>query len=99
MKSETIFCVVALLLGMLLANMFQNVCGCKNIEGSGVFDESPGLVPGSTPPTQPPVPDCPACPPVEPVPVQDCPACPPVPDCPACPPVQDCPACPKCPTQ
>ena len=91
MKSETIFCVVALLLGMLLANMFQNVCGCKNIEGSsGVFDESPGLVPGSAPsqppgsaPSQPPVPSCPKCPdcPVEPVP--DCPVCP---DCPKCPP-------------
>ena len=32
MKSETIvYCVVALLLGMLLANMLKNVCGCKNI--------------------------------------------------------------------
>lgn len=32
MKTETIvYCVVALLLGMLLANMLKNVCGCKNI--------------------------------------------------------------------
>ena len=32
MKTETIvYCVVALLLGMLLANMLNNVCGCKNI--------------------------------------------------------------------
>ena len=32
MNSETIvYCVVALLLGMLLANMLKNVCGCNNI--------------------------------------------------------------------
>jgi hypothetical protein len=32
MKSETIvMCVVALLLGMLLANMLKSVCGCKNL--------------------------------------------------------------------
>jgi hypothetical protein len=32
MKTETIvYCVVALLLGMLLANMLKNVCGCKNV--------------------------------------------------------------------
>ena len=32
MNSETIvYLVVALLLGMLLANMLKNVCGCKNI--------------------------------------------------------------------
>ena len=35
MKTETIvMCVVALLLGMLLANMLKNVCGCKVVEGS-----------------------------------------------------------------
>ena len=36
MNSETIvYCVVALILGMLLANMLKNVCGCKNVvEGS-----------------------------------------------------------------
>ena len=34
MKTETIvMCVVALLLGMLLANMLKNVCGCKTVEG------------------------------------------------------------------
>ena len=34
MKTETIVCcVVALLLGMLLANMLKNVCGCKLTEG------------------------------------------------------------------
>ena len=33
MKTETIgMCVVALLLGMLLANMLKDVCGC-NVEG------------------------------------------------------------------
>ena len=34
MKTEQIvMCVVALLLGMLLANMLTNVCGCKTTEG------------------------------------------------------------------
>ena len=34
MKSETVvMCVVALLLGMLLANMLKSVCGCKTVEG------------------------------------------------------------------
>ena len=28
-----IMCVVALILGMLLANMLKNVCGCKVVEG------------------------------------------------------------------
>ena len=33
MKTETIvMCVVALLLGMLLANMLKSVCGCKVVE-------------------------------------------------------------------
>jgi len=39
---QIIMCVVALLLGMLLANMLKNVCGCKVIEGQGneaCFDE------------------------------------------------------------
>jgi hypothetical protein len=30
-----IMCVVALILGMLLANMLKNVCGCKVVEGKG----------------------------------------------------------------
>jgi len=36
MDSQTVvMCVVALILGMLLANMLKNVCGCKNvIEGA-----------------------------------------------------------------
>ena len=34
MNNQTIVCcVVALLLGMLLANMLKNVCGCKLVEG------------------------------------------------------------------
>jgi hypothetical protein len=34
MDSKTIcYCVVALLLGMLLANMLKNVCGCNVVEG------------------------------------------------------------------
>jgi len=36
MKTDQIvMCVVALLLGMLLANMLKNVCGCKVVEGQG----------------------------------------------------------------
>ena len=36
MNSETIvMCVVALILGMLMANMLNNVCGCKTVEGQG----------------------------------------------------------------
>jgi hypothetical protein len=36
MKTDQIvMCVVALLLGMLLANMLKNVCGCKVVEGGG----------------------------------------------------------------
>lgn len=30
---QIIMCVVALLLGMLLANMLKSVCGCKTVEG------------------------------------------------------------------
>ena len=34
MKTETIvMCVVALILGMLMANMLKSVCGCKIVEG------------------------------------------------------------------
>ena len=34
MNNQTIvMCVVSLLLGMLLANMLKNVCGCKVVEG------------------------------------------------------------------
>ena len=33
---QILMCVVALILGMLLANMLKSVCGCKNlIEGQG----------------------------------------------------------------
>lgn len=36
MNTQTILmCVVALILGMLLANMLKNVCGCKVVEGQG----------------------------------------------------------------
>ena len=38
MNTQTIFmCVVALLIGMLVANMLQNVCGCKKVEGFGIL--------------------------------------------------------------
>ena len=34
MDMKTIcYCIVALLLGMLLANMLKNVCGCNVVEG------------------------------------------------------------------
>lgn len=37
MNTRTIImCVVALLIGMLLANMLENVCGCKKVEGFGI---------------------------------------------------------------
>ena len=42
MNTQTIFmCVVALLIGMLVANMLQNVCGCNRVEGFGVLS-APG---------------------------------------------------------
>jgi hypothetical protein len=42
MNTETIvYCVVALLLGMLLANMLKNVCGCKTVEGSWDVESHP----------------------------------------------------------
>lgn len=35
MNLETIvMCVVALILGMLLANMLKSICGCKTVEGN-----------------------------------------------------------------
>ena len=35
MNSQNIvMCVVALILGMLLANMLKSVCGCKVVEGA-----------------------------------------------------------------
>jgi len=46
MNTQTIFmCVVALLIGMLVANMLQNVCGCKKVEGFR------GGIPRSVPPS------------------------------------------------
>ena len=42
MKTDTIVCcVVALLLGMLLANMLKNVCGCKLVEGQNRNPDKP----------------------------------------------------------
>ena len=39
MNSETIvMCVVALILGMLMANMLKSVCGCNVVEGSSDSD-------------------------------------------------------------
>ena len=40
MNSETIvYCVVALILGMLMAHMLKSVCGCKTVEGTYNFSE------------------------------------------------------------
>ena len=33
-KDQIIYCIVALILGMLLFHMLSNVCGCKNVEGA-----------------------------------------------------------------
>ena len=30
---QIMYCIVALLLGMLMYHMLKNVCGCKNVEG------------------------------------------------------------------
>jgi hypothetical protein len=50
MNSETIvMCVVALILGMLLANMLKSVCGCKVVEGTGTPPPPPA--PAPPPPT------------------------------------------------
>jgi hypothetical protein len=36
---QIMYCIVALILGMLLANMLKSVCGCKVVEGfSSVTD-------------------------------------------------------------
>ena len=32
-NEQILMCVVALILGMLLANMLKNICGCKLVEG------------------------------------------------------------------
>jgi len=41
MKTETIvMCVVALILGMLIANMLKNVCGCENVVEGGIADSA-----------------------------------------------------------
>lgn len=40
MKTEQILmCMVALILGMLLANMLKSVCGCKVVEGQCQTDD------------------------------------------------------------
>ena len=42
MKTETIVCcVVAILLGMLLAHMLKNICGCKVVEGQHLTIKAP----------------------------------------------------------
>ena len=46
MNNQTIVCfIVALLLGMLLAHMLKNVCGCKVVEGSITYDDLYALDP------------------------------------------------------
>jgi hypothetical protein len=49
MNNQTIVCcVVALLLGMLLANMLKSVCGCKLTEGQ-LIEINPDFVVGDSP--------------------------------------------------
>jgi hypothetical protein len=44
MNLETIvMCVVALILGMLMANMLKSVCGCKVVEGHACEDSIPDV--------------------------------------------------------
>ena len=39
MNSQTIvMCVVALILGILLANMLKNICGCNKVVEPGIFN-------------------------------------------------------------
>ena len=39
MDTKTIvMCVVALILGMLMANMLKSVCGCNSVEGFNLSD-------------------------------------------------------------
>ena len=39
---QIMYCIIALILGMLLANMLKNVCGCKNvIEGGHPCSDPP----------------------------------------------------------
>ena len=58
MKDMTL-CVVCVILGMFLATMFKQVCGCKNIEGFGLasigdISVGGGLAPlAPLPPRQP----------------------------------------------
>ena len=54
---KIVMCVIALALGMLVANMLTNVCGCKNnVEGmkfdEKVFDASAAYSPDELTPTQ-----------------------------------------------
>tara|TARA_B100000989_G_C19386500_1_gene403877 strand:+ start:326 stop:634 length:309 start_codon:yes stop_codon:yes gene_type:complete len=46
MNFQTIvMCVVALILGMLLAHMLKSVCGCKLVEGQAACDRQATLLP------------------------------------------------------
>ncbi len=46
MKMETVvYCVVALILGMLLANMLKNVCGCNTVEGFSCEEQCANIIP------------------------------------------------------
>ena len=47
MKTDQImYCIVALILGMLLANMLSNVCGCTVVEGGA--GDVPSLITNKT---------------------------------------------------
>jgi len=56
---QIMYCIVALILGMLMANMLKNVCGCKVVEGAGTQDSDkigptgdPGIAPCAPPFTE-----------------------------------------------
>ena len=37
--NQIMYCIVALILGMLMANMLKSVCGCKNVVEGGWFSD------------------------------------------------------------
>jgi len=40
---QLMYCIVALILGMLLSNMLKSVCGCKVVEGQRTGDAAGGV--------------------------------------------------------
>ena len=47
---QIMYCIVALILGMLMFHMLKNVCGCKTVEGKTMPTAMPTAMPICTPP-------------------------------------------------